>query len=121
MEIVVRDLTEQDIDQIYKPGVLNQDFQVGETGFYDQKYLTAWLKQKNDDILLVANKDGQIVGFLFCRVMFRTWAMGENIMVLPKDKDVGVDEALFAECQKRLGKLGIDDIDWLARPDSNEE
>lgn len=122
MKVKVREFTLQDIEEIYKEGVLAREFWVGEeTSFYGRDYLIAWIANKRDDILLVAEKGKKIAGFLFCRVMFRTWAMGENIYVIKDESESGIEKVLFDECKRRLKDLGIDYIAWLVRPGTPEE
>jgi len=121
-EVRVRDLEVKDLEQIYEKGVLTSEFLVGEeTGFYGKDYLSTWINNKKDDILLVAERKGKIIGFLFCRVMLKTWAMGENIYVVKEKTENQVEKLLFDECQRRLKNLEIDYIGWLVRPRSSEE
>lgn len=123
MDVMIRDLKVKDLNQFYKKGVLCEDFSMEEeTGFYGKSYLVSWINNKRDDILLVAEKEGEVIGFLFCQVKFKIWAMGENIYVAKRESGSGVDQLLFDECQKRLReKYGIDYIAWFVRPGSFEE
>lgn len=114
--VKIRNAKPTDTDIIYKIGVKENAFAVSSmTKFYEKHYLRNWINSPDGDILLVAEMGNQIVGFLFCRVIHRTWAMLENIAVVPSKRRQGIGSLLLDECIKRLRSNRINYLAGILR------
>jgi ribosomal protein S18 acetylase RimI-like enzyme len=108
MSYKIRKAHPKDLEEIYRIGLLEESFAVSsETRFYGKKYLANWLKNQEDSILLVAESQRKIAGFIFVNIMFNKWAMIENLMVIESMRKQEVGTILLKEVQKRLKKKKI--------------
>jgi ribosomal protein S18 acetylase RimI-like enzyme len=67
--------------------------------------------------LLVAERDGEIIGFLSGELREgspafepKTWAAVEDVYVAPDHRSLGIGHALFEECQKWARRKGADGV-----------
>ena len=75
------------------------------------------LSSSSHSCLFVAERDGEIIGFLSGELREgspafnpKTWAAIEDIYVAPDHRSLGVGRALFGECQKWAKKKGADGV-----------
>jgi len=110
--VIIRKAEPSDVDKLYDMGIKENGFVLStQTRFYTRDYLEKWLQNPQSDILLVAEKDGEIIGFLFCRVFHDSWAMLDNIMVSHSWRRRGIGTALLKEC---LNKLRMKKVQYIA-------
>ncbi len=106
MNFNIRKLIPEDIDQVYELGNLKPEFTTHSGSFWTKEQLTEWSKSEND-ILLIAENEGKIIGFSFYahHILTKkiTW---ENIYVLPEYRNSGVGSALIKEGLEEVKKLG---------------
>jgi ribosomal protein S18 acetylase RimI-like enzyme len=73
--------------------------------FYERQELAEWIAAPDDNILLVLDEDGEIRGFLFCKVMSSHWAYLDNFYVHPSCRGHGhghlLMQALFNLIRER--------------------
>lgn len=75
------------------------------------------LSSSSHSCLFVAERDGEVIGFLSGELREgspafqpKTWAAIEDIYVAPDHRSLGVGHALFEECQKWARKKGVDGV-----------
>jgi ribosomal protein S18 acetylase RimI-like enzyme len=113
--ITIRTARPADGPAIYRLGVDQPGFEVSKnTRFYAKDYLEEWLAVPRGDILTVAEKDAEVVGFLICRVLHGS-AILENIAVADDRRNAGLASALLRDLQDRLGAEGIREVHGLVR------
>src|SRR5919206_273040 len=100
-----------------------------EHALYDSVYATAPdaekvmrrfladLSSSSHSCLFVAEKEGEVIGFLSGELREgspafkpKTWAAIEDIYVLPNHRSLGVGHALFEACQKWAQKKGANGV-----------
>jgi len=119
-DVKIRDAQSRDVDALYKMGIVEEGFAVSsQSRFYTENYLKDWIENPDNDVLLVAEMQNEIVGFLFCRVNRNDWAMLENIAVSTSVRRQGICTALLTECLKRLHAGGINYIAGIVREDNS--
>lgn len=115
-DVKIRDAESRDVGTLYKMGIVEEGFAVSsQSRFYTKNYLKDWIENPDNDVLLVAEIQNEIVGFLFCRVNRNYWAMLENIAVSTSVRRQGIGTALLTECLKRLRARGINYIAGIVR------
>jgi GNAT superfamily N-acetyltransferase len=101
----------------------------GEHTLYDHVYATAPdaektlrrfladLSANSYSCLFVAERDGEVIGFLSGELREgspafepKTWAAVEDVYVAPGHRSLGVGRALFEECQKWARRKGADGV-----------
>lgn len=97
----IRSARPNDAFQIRTLGTADPAFKVSDRIlFYEHEELIEWALTPKDNILLVLEEhaEGEIIGFLYCKVMSYHWAMLDNSYVLPQHRG------------KKLGKLLYDTL-----------
>lgn len=90
MTPIVRRATPADIDPIFCMGSTEPAFGVSpQIRFYERLELCEWIAAPDDNLLLVLDEDGEIKGFLFCKVMSSHWAYLDNFYVSPSCRGHG--------------------------------
>lgn len=103
MAIVVRDAREKDIDAIYTLGSSDTVFQVSKhIPFYEREELTEWINNPKDNILCVADDNGNVIGFFFCKVMSWHWAMLDNFYCVPSFRNGKISSLMTDALIQRL-------------------
>jgi ribosomal protein S18 acetylase RimI-like enzyme len=75
------------------------------------------LSSSSHSCLFVAERNGEVVGFLSGELREgspafkpKTWAAVEDVYVVPDHRSLGIGHALFEECRKWAGQKGADGI-----------
>jgi ribosomal protein S18 acetylase RimI-like enzyme len=90
MTPIVRRATPADTDPIFCMGSQEPAFGVSpQIRFYEKQELAEWIAAPDDNLLLVLDEDGEIRGFLFCKVMSCHWAYLDNFYVSPSCRGHG--------------------------------
>lgn len=116
----IRAMVSEDIPEVIRIGKGVDGFKVSEEieGFWTKEQLEKWVK--SDDVLLVAESNGQIVGFALTAHHKPTGKVTwENQMVLPEFRGQGVARALTEELERRLKEKGATYVHFLVK-DTNE-
>lgn len=116
----IRDVSLTDIPEVLKIAKDVDGFKVSEEreGFWSQEQLERWVQ--SDDVLLVAELDGRIVGFVLTAHHRPTGKVTwENQLVLPEFRGQGIARALTDVMEKRLKENGATYIHFLTK-ESNE-
>lgn len=121
MNCTVRPATLGDVDVIFAIGRSDPAFAVSDAiSFYERSELVEWVGDPSDNILLVAEYESAVVGFLFCKVMSHHWAMLDNFYVRPEHRGKRFGLALFQELLRGLRGRGVVYLSALASPDDPE-
>ena len=72
----------------------------------------AGYQEANFPIFVAENDDGNIGGYLVCRVVDVVWA--ESLFVSPEFRRKGIGSALYAEAERLAQELGNDTVcNWV--------
>jgi ribosomal protein S18 acetylase RimI-like enzyme len=123
-EIKIRKARLQDVEQIYLLGKQIKELQYSEKfEFHDKEELNEFVKEKKENILLVAVKREQIVGFLYARVLTRCaggWCMLDNIAVAEEYRSKGIGKSLLNGLYDILKKRSVNYVQVLVDAESNK-
>lgn len=103
----IRKMEEKDVEQVYDIGIKVKEFVVSENRrFWSKQTIYDWTNRKND-ILLIAEDDEKIIGFMMSRFHEPTKeAIIDNIFVSEDWRGRGVGTELVKECLKQLKEKG---------------
>jgi ribosomal protein S18 acetylase RimI-like enzyme len=94
------------VDVVYNLGVGQREFANESGEFWSKEQLTNWC-QSSTDVLLVAEKDGKVVGFsLYAAHLTTGKVTWENLYVEPSARGLGIAGALAEEGLKKIKELG---------------
>lgn len=119
-EITIRNATKKDIQSIYDIGLRTAEFTTGsKPAFWSIEQLKRWSASPND-VLLVAEHDKQIIGFILSQFHKPTGkATIENIVVLEDHRRHGIAEQLLERCVQKLLRRGANYICALTRTNNS--
>ena len=115
----------EDVETVHQSGVHVEAFQTSqteasETPFWPRDRLRRWVKA-DEDVLLVAENDGQIIGYFLSHLHETTGtAYVENIFVKENYRRQGVGESLFREGIERIADRGGRYISVLTKTDNEK-
>ncbi len=93
---VVRLLTSDDAVQLRAFAQSDPSFQLSEvSAFFSLEYLHEWLARPEGDLLVGAEVDGELVGFILCQVIRSSWSLWHNFFVARAHRRRGIGQALF--------------------------
>lgn len=120
--MIIREMTVADIPAIHKMAKDEVGFRVAdsqESCFWPLVELERWVTS-GDDVLLVAEDAGKIVGFVLTTLHRPTGKVTlENQFVLPECRGKGIAKALMGEMEKQLKAKGATYLHFLVKV-SNE-
>ncbi|MDP3953216.1 MAG: GNAT family N-acetyltransferase [bacterium] len=104
----IRDTKLEDIDQIYKMGKGAPEFTVSDSSsFWEKGDLERWVKDKGEDILLVAELENKIVGFVLAKYHKTTRLRTiTNIFVKEAYRGKGIGTKLLEKTKSQLLNKG---------------
>jgi ribosomal protein S18 acetylase RimI-like enzyme len=106
-ELVIREMSDRDVGIVHRLGskVSEFDFVEGEEGFWPRSVLEDLVHSR--DVSLVAEKEGEIVGFLIVLYHYITKkATFEDCYVVPNYRNESIAVKLYQEAEDRLIKKG---------------
>lgn len=95
--IKIRDMSPEDANTVYRLGVNTEEYEVAESEeiFWSIEQLKKWSK-KEDDVNLVAQSDGEIVGYILSHIHNPTGKVEiENLYVDPNWRRNGIGKKLM--------------------------
>lgn len=96
MTAIVRRATTSDINPVFRMGSRETAFSVSpRIRFYEPQELEEWVAAPVDNLLLVLDCEGDIRGFLFCKMMSSHWAYLDNFYVHPSARGHGCGKLLM--------------------------
>jgi len=116
LQASIRTAEQRDVNHVYKIGTTYPDFAVSKRiRFYTKSEVREFIHKKSENILLVAEQDNNIIGFLSCKIMSHNWAMIDNLFIIPKYRGFGNGRALLEACLNKLKKRKIDYVTRLIK------
>jgi GNAT superfamily N-acetyltransferase len=108
MSLEVRPARAEDADAIRALGLGDPAFAVSERiPFYEREELLEWAADPAANLLFVAESEGEVAGFFFCKVISYHWAMLDNFYVKANKRGSGVATALHSALVAELRQRGI--------------
>ena len=108
MAVTIRNASVTDIDAINSLGHSDSMFHVSERiHFYEYEELKEWIQNPRENILCVADLDGEMVGFFFCKIMSWHWAMLDNFYSVPTARDGRIGSLMFDSLISQLKERKI--------------
>ncbi len=118
--MIIRPMTDQDIPEVLHIGLEVEGFRVSENPedyFWSEAQLRRWVA--SEDVLLVAESDDKVVGFVLTAHHRPTGKVTwENQVVLPEYRGQGIAKALIVEMEKRLKDQGATYLHFLTKTDN---
>ena len=115
---VARYATGTDIRVIHELGTGTEEFKVSEQlVFYTKSELLEWVKDRRENVLMVLEKNGLVVGFTFSKVMSHRWALTETLYIHPDHRTLKSAEVLYLGALSELKSRGVEQISFIIRDD----
>ena len=106
MDYTIRKMEIKDVDQVHAFGIHQTEFSTESGSFWTKEQLINWLQSEND-ITIVAERGGKIIGFSLYAQHIPTKKMTwENLYVDPVARGSGVGSVLIKEGLKLAKGLG---------------
>jgi ribosomal protein S18 acetylase RimI-like enzyme len=124
MSVSIQPMTEDDVELVHASGIEVEAFQTTdaeaeESPFWPKERLREWVRS-GDDVLLVAEDDGTIVGYFLSHLHEITGAAYiENLYVDEKYRRQGIGKRLLTEGVNRIVANGGRYISALTKPDND--
>jgi N-acetylglutamate synthase-like GNAT family acetyltransferase len=117
-QFMARYATSTDIRVIYELGTSTDEFKVSDQLiFYSKSELLEWVKDRRENVLMVLEKNGLVVGFTFCKIMSHRWALTETLYIHPDHRTLKSAEVLYMTALNELKSRGIEQISFVIRDD----
>jgi len=115
MSVSVLPATNNDVDDIMLIGEDPAFTVTPRIKFYDREEVIEWANNREANILLIMRRldDRAPVGFCFCKVMSKNWAMLDNFFVLPEYRDQGFGQELINALRTEIRKRRIGYVSCL--------
>ena len=84
-----------------------------EMSFHDKSEFVEFVKHPKENILLVAEVKGQIVGFVYAKIMSKTWCLLDSLAIKKQYQNQGIGTQLLEETYKILKKNKVTYIQIL--------
>ena len=105
---MIRSLRAADAATLCEIALRDPGFELSSRGrFFPADYVQEWLANPDDDVLLAAEEDGRVVGFVLCQVIRGRWALWHNFFMLPTHRRRGAGQALFDSAMEQLAAKGV--------------
>jgi hypothetical protein len=116
--VTVRFADPAEAEAICRIGAADPAFEVSPLiRFYEQSEVEEWSRDRQSNLMLVAESGGQLIGFLFCKIMSRHWAMLDNFYVRPPYRHRITSEALSEFLASELRSRRVSYVTCLVRED----
>jgi ribosomal protein S18 acetylase RimI-like enzyme len=116
--VTVRFADPAEAEAICQIGTADPSFEVSPLiRFYERSEVEEWARDRQNNLMLVAEAGDQLVGFLFCKIMSQHWAMLDNFYVRPPYRHPSIPVALSEFLTGELERRGISYLTCLVRED----
>lgn len=103
MKIIIRRARSSDINEIYSIGKRTIELNFSKKmNFHDKIELREFIKRPRDNLLIIAEIDNDTIGFLYAKIVSRTWCILDNLVVKPEFRKLGTGHLLLEELYKIL-------------------
>ena len=107
-DVAIRHMEEKDIGSVLAVGKGTECLWCSdEDKFFKRKDLEKWVRNKRDDVLLVAEAEGKVAGFLLAETSGWGGACIISLAVDEKFRHMHIGTGLMDECMKQLKQSGI--------------
>lgn len=115
MSVGIIPATYEDVDDLMWMGEDPAFSVTPRVRFYDREELVEWIDNPEGNILLIMRRldDRAPVGFCFCKVMSKNWAMLDNFFVLPEYREQGFGQELINALRMEIRKRRIGYVSCL--------
>ncbi len=104
----IREAKLKDLNYIYSLGKEIKELKFcRKMNFHDKIELREFIKRPKDNILLVAVSEKRVIGFLYAKIISKTWCMLDNLAVDKDYRNKGIGTLLLKEFYKILKKKKI--------------
>jgi ribosomal protein S18 acetylase RimI-like enzyme len=104
-DYLVRPMKLCDIDEVYKLGSAEAAFEVAGAVFWSKGQLERWVEnsEQTGDVLLVAEKEGEVAGYLLSRIHKQTGKVDvENVYVKDSHRRKGIASKMIITCEQAM-------------------
>jgi ribosomal protein S18 acetylase RimI-like enzyme len=117
----IRRMEERDLEKVYEWGAGTEGFSANiYSRFWPEFALEKWVK-KPDDVLLVAEEQDQMVGFILSQYHKESGkATIENIYIAEEHRGTGAGSRLLKKCIDQLKANGARHINACVKSDNEE-
>jgi N-acetylglutamate synthase-like GNAT family acetyltransferase len=113
-DVKIRKAAAADIPLIYSLGRKTEELNFSpKMSFHDKAELKKFVKKTNTNILLVAETGDRIVGFLYAKIISRTWCILDNLAVEQAHQGKGIGHLLLNNFYNILKKKKISYVQVL--------
>jgi N-acetylglutamate synthase-like GNAT family acetyltransferase len=114
LEIKIRRGKLKDISQIYNLGKHAKELEFSKKmNFHDKVELKEFVTKTKDNILLVSISNKKVIGFLYAKIVSRTWCILDNLVVDEKFREEGIGSLLLEDLYKILKNKKVNYIQIL--------
>ncbi len=113
-------MQKEDVDAVYELGIGREEFATQSGAFWTKEQLERWCESPND-VLLVVEDEGKIVGFSLYATHIPTGKITwENLYVHPSVRGKGIGKVLIEEGHRRLKETGYSYVMLLDNSNDQE-
>ena len=114
MRIKIQRAKLADINAIYRLGKETKELEFSKKmNFHDKIELKEFILKEKDNILLVAEIDKKVVGFLYAKIVSKIWCLLDNLVVNKKFRNHGIGTFLLNNFYEILKKNKISYVQIL--------
>jgi L-amino acid N-acyltransferase YncA len=107
-----------DVSAIYALGMSTDTFRVSDAlPFYTERELVEWCADRRDNVLMLAETEGAVIGFAFCKLMSYRWALLETVYIAPDYRATRIGERLRFHMVDVVRERGIMLVSAMIRAD----
>lgn len=118
MALIFREAKLGDVSSIFNFGINDDSFRVSEKiKFYEIEELSEWVLDKVNNILAVAEHNGVVVGFFFCKLMSSHWAFLDNFYLDANFRNDNNGKKMFLFLKNKLSRRNIKYLSILVESD----
>ena len=99
----IRTARKKDIGPIYELGKKTLELSFSkEMTFHDKSEFKEFISHPKDNILLIAEREGEVIGFLYAKIISRTWCLLDSLTVKREYRKHGIGTQLLTGLYKML-------------------
>ena len=103
----------KDVNEVFKIGEQTKELRFSrKMHFHEKREIKTWIKDKKS-ILLVAESNKQVIGFLYAILIDKDWCMLDNVSVKKEFRNNGVGTLLIETFNRQMKKMKVTYISAL--------
>jgi ribosomal protein S18 acetylase RimI-like enzyme len=112
--IIIQRARAKDLSEVYKLGCQTGELSFSPKGkFHDILELKEFVQKPKDNILLIATKNAQILGFLYAKIVSHSWCILDNLAVREDCRNHSIGKKLLQELYSILRERKISYVQVL--------